>query len=190
MANMINEKIFLAVWWWLWILIACGARDLFQWLFFLFWPDRAFKFIFNSIIAGNAANEERILRDIEVLYILLASPGYSYLFFQTKREELKKKVEDAEEIIEYVNLQLPSQILSHRELDRNIITTRGQKAIDSCFDAYETYQCDRRVKDSFMNFLGLDGILFFRLMILNSSSPVASELLSQLYCDFVRVRMK
>lgn len=63
MANMINEKIFMAVWFWYWVLIVFGLVNLVYWLYFLLFPTKNRSFVLASIVQGDGANEELFLEE-------------------------------------------------------------------------------------------------------------------------------
>jgi hypothetical protein len=66
MANMINEKIFMAAWLWYWILMALGVINIVTWSLALFFPGRGLNFITNAILSGNGSNYEECCEAIEV----------------------------------------------------------------------------------------------------------------------------
>jgi hypothetical protein len=172
MANNINEKIYLAVWWWLWVLSAIGVINLVYWISRLVLPAVRSDFIKKAIFNGNTLNEQDMDEALE-----------------NKDEECERKKKNAREyciemnkVCEEKNLEIyydPDVYLA--SLEKN-----NEKDKAEYMKKFETYTCgDPDSMREFMEFIGADSVLLFRLMRLNSSFAVTSALISQLYYDFV-----
>jgi hypothetical protein len=88
---------------------------------------------------------------------------------------------------EFNNQKLPVRQINHRQIDT---TPTVKKEMEECVKKFWSFTCSEDVNRRFMDFLGTDGVLFFRLMELNSSTPVVNELLSQLLHDFVQSELE
>jgi hypothetical protein len=66
MANMINEKVFIAVWWWLWIVVVLGTLSILRWMRFLFWGHLSSNYIFNAVVQGDGANMKYLNKAMNV----------------------------------------------------------------------------------------------------------------------------
>lgn len=66
MANLINEKIFMAAWLWYWILMGLGIYNIIKWSIVLFFPQRSYQHITRAIFSGNRMNYEEHQDAIEV----------------------------------------------------------------------------------------------------------------------------
>lgn len=91
-----------------------------------------------------------------------------------------------------MNQQFAAQKLPIRQFDcrqiENEPAINGE--LENCIKKYWTFDCWQETDNAFMDFLGHDGVLFFRLMELNSSKSIVNEVLSQLYHDFVSANKK
>ncbi|KAI6175584.1 Innexin [Aphelenchoides bicaudatus] len=170
MANMINEKLFIAVWWWLWLLVIVGTVNLLNWVHFLFWGNRSKKYTFDAIVHGNESNQRSLNMSMD-----------------EKMKEHNKTLHFLKRLTNFLNRSLSGHNTPVNYLDYRQVETDPdlQEGMQECINKYWSFKCDENVKAQFMRFLGADGVLFFRLMELNSSTPVVNELLSQLFHDYI-----
>ncbi|KAI6206376.1 Innexin [Aphelenchoides besseyi] len=208
MANMINEKIFNGVWWWLSALIILGKMNLIHWLIVLFIPSKQLSFIEECVMEGNAMNDGIVEKEREDVD-------------KKKRKKLERQrraLEQSRPIRQPTTLTSPkmSSTLRHRHNDSGITTdtlnssstmyndlpltdeqlTRLEETLFQCLirmnesanqdddQGPKFHVYDPRRIDKFLRFIGPDGVLLFRLMQINSSMMVTSQIAAQVYHDF------
>jgi hypothetical protein len=106
---------------------------------------------------------------------------------------LKKKTDDAAKIVKTTNEQLGSVgYLPNNKLETKQIKlgVAALNEINKISTQFVPFKCQPEVYEKFVDFIGLDGILLFRLMRLNSSAPVVHEILSQLFFEYVNRRFR
>lgn len=66
----------------------------------------------------------------------------------------------------------------------------AEKDINEICKQFIPFKCKTEVYVKFLDFIGLDGVLLFRLMRVNASAPVVHEIMSQLFFEYVDKRFK
>ncbi|KAI6239027.1 Innexin [Aphelenchoides fujianensis] len=203
MANMINEKIFVAVWWWLSVLMTLGAMNLFHWLFILMIPKQQVDFIQECVMEGNAMNDtivgkERQSADQKRRQKLAqhrralesARPvGTTSITPSTLRNRLNDSGAATMSSTMETGGQLPLSESQWAALEERVFQWHVRMSEQTAAAHEVEHDAKFRVHHpcripEFLRFIGPDGVLLFRLMQTNSSMMVVSQIASQLYHDF------
>ncbi|KAI6221886.1 Innexin [Aphelenchoides fujianensis] len=203
MANMINEKIFVGVWWWLSVLMTLGAMNLFHWLFILMIPKQQADFIQECVMEGNAMNDtivgkERQSADQKRRLKLAqhrralesARPlGTTSITPSTLRNRLNDSGAATMSSTTEAGDQLPLSESQWAALEERVFQWHVRMSEQTAAAHEEEHDAKFRVHDpcripEFLRFIGPDGVLLFRLMQTNSSMMVVSQIAAQLYHEF------
>lgn len=181
-ANNLNEKIYVGVFWWLAMLVVAGAASLVRWLLVLTSRRRQREFLRGCIFEGNSLNEAARVKDEAA-----------------ERQKIQQQVEKA--------IRLRGECLKWAEGDEGV-ARHFEEILTFTMHGGEDAQDKKRVEfeampafhiDAFLSFIGMDGVLLFRvswvmivimiisrlqLMKINATDTVTSALCAHLYYTF------